>query len=329
MAMAVLGSGEFTYEVSGENWGKLPEGWFYREATSVDVDSKDNVYVFNRGNHPMIVFDREGNVLRSWGEGIFTNPHGVTIAPDEEVWCVDNVDHSIRRFTAEGKLMFTLSERNKPAPVMSGKPFNGPTRVAVDPRNGEILIADGYGNARVHRFSADGKRLIRSWGESGTEPGQFNIVHDIAVDRDGWIYVADRENRRIQVFSPDGKLEARWTDFSRAAAVHVSRGRKQQVFVGEYFGGGTEAYHTAMRLGPRLSILDTEGRVLTRLGEHPFGDEPGRFYAPHAIATDSRGDIYVAEVSFVEFGMHMEPPRELRSMQKLIRKSPISDPPRA
>ena len=91
--MVTLGTGEYTYEVSGENWGKLPEGWFYKEATSVDVDSKDNVYVFNRGNHPMIVFDPEGNVLRSWGEGgLFTNPHAVTVAPDDcfHCWSISN-----------------------------------------------------------------------------------------------------------------------------------------------------------------------------------------------------------------------------------------------
>jgi len=318
--MAILGSKQFTYEVSGDNWGKLPEGWFYKEATSVDVDSKDNVYVFNRGNHPMIVFDSEGNVLRSWGEGIFTNPHAVTIGPDDTVWCVDNVDHSIRQFTPEGKLLFTLAEPNKPSPMMSGKPFNRPTRVAIDPRNGEILVADGYGNARVHRFSADGNGLLASWGESGTEPGQFNIVHDIAIDRNGWIYIGDRENRRIQVFSPEGRFETQWVNLSRTAAVHVSKGDEQLVYVGEYFAVSPEVCKIAMRLGPRVSILDTNGRVLARLGDYPFGDEPGRFYAPHAVATDSRGDIYVAEVSYSEFGKKKDLPKELRSMQKLIMK---------
>ena len=318
--MAVLGSGNFTYEVSGKNWGKLPEGWSYREATSVDVDSSDNVYIFNRGSHPMIILDSNGNFLRSWGEGLFTSPHGVTIDPDDSVWCVDNKDHSIRKFTGEGRLVFTLAGRNRPSPAMSGKPFNGPTRVAIDPRNREILVADGYGNARVHRFSPDGKKILNSWGESGTDPGQFNIVHDIAIDRDGWIYIGDRENRRIQIFSPDGRFETQWGNFSRTACVHISGGNEPLVYVGEYFGGGPEAYQTGKRLGPRISILDTRGNLIERLGDKPFGDEPGRFYAPHAVATDSRGDIYVAEVSYTEFGMLMTPPRELRSMQKLIRK---------
>jgi DNA-binding beta-propeller fold protein YncE len=318
--MAVLGSGKFTYEVTGKNWGKLPEGWFYREATAVDVDSKDNVYVFNRGNHPMIVFDSNGSVLRSWGEGMFTNPHGVTIGPDDTVWCVDNGDHSIRKFTSEGKLLFTLAERNKQSPPMSGKPFNRPTRIAIDPGNGDVLVTDGYGNARVHRFSPDGKRLLKSWGESGTDPGQFNVVHDIAVDREGWIYVADRENRRIQIFSPEGKYETQWGNFSKTAAIHISGKDEQTVYVGEYFGGGVGAFDSGMRLGPRVSILDTSGKLLARLGDKPYGEEPGRFYSPHSVATDSRGDIYVAEVSYAEYGRRMDPPRELRSMQKLVKK---------
>jgi len=317
--MALLGEGEYTYEATDGDWGRLPQGWFYREATSVAVDSEDRVYVFNRGNHPMIVFDPEGNVLRAWGEGVFLNPHSVTVAPDDTVWCVDNQDHSIRQFSPEGRLLRTLNEPGRCAPAMSGRPVCGPTRVAIDPRNGEILVADGYGNARVHRFSPDGRRLLASWGESGTAPGQFNIVHDIDIDPEGRIYIADRENRRVQVFDPQGRLEARWGDFSRAAAVHVAKSGKRLVFVGEYFGGGTEAYATARRLGPRLSILDGNGRMLARLGDESYGEAPGRFWAPHAIALDSRGDIYVAEVSFAEFGSKMDPPHELRSMQKLMR----------
>jgi DNA-binding beta-propeller fold protein YncE len=203
---------------------------------------------------------------------------------------------------------------------MSGRPFNGPTRIAIDPRTGELLVADGYGNARVHRFSSDGKRLLNSWGESGTDQGQFNMVHDIAIDRNGWIYIGDRENRRIQIFSPEGKFEAQWTNLSRTAAVHISKGERQLVYVGEYFGGGVESYSTAMRLGPRISIFDTSGTLLVRLGDHPFGDEPGRFYAPHGLSTDSRGNIYVAEVSYTEYGRLMNPPKEIRSMQRLTLK---------
>ena len=210
----------------------------------------------------------------------------------------------------------TLNEPYHHSPAMSGKPFCSPTRVAIDPRNGDILVADGYGNAKVHRFSPDGKHLLNSWGQAGTELGSFNIVHDIDIDPDGYIYIGDRENRRIQVFNPEGGLEARWGDLSRTAAVHVSDGL---IYVGEYYAGGEEAYKIAGQLGPRISILDGKGEVVVRLGNEAFGDKPGRFYAPHAVATDSVGNIYVAEVSFAEFGRLLDPPKELRSMQKLIK----------
>ena len=316
--MALLGPPEFRYEVSGEDWGELPEGWTYREATSVAVDARDNVYVFNRGGHPMIVFDRHGKFLRSWGEGIFTNPHGVAMGPDDTVLCIDSGGHTVRKFTLDGRLLMTLGVDGRPAPPMSGDPFHAPTDAAIDPRNGDIYVADGYSNARVHKYSPDGRQLL-SWGESGTDPGQFNIVHNIAVDRDGWVYVADRENRRIQVFDSNGKYEAQWVNLSRAATVRLDPKGAPLVFVGEYFAG-QPSNSTGRSLGPRVTIFDAGGNVLARLGDQPPGDEPGRFYSPHGISVDSRGDIYVAEVSFSDYGRHMDPPTELRSLQKLVKQ---------
>ena len=251
---AVLGAGAFTYEVSGDDWGNLPGGWSYKEATAVAVDSRDNAYVFNRGEHPMIVLDRDGNLVREWGHGVFSNPHGVSAGPDDSIYCVDNADHTVRKFTPEGKLMMTLGTKDRPAAVMSGEPFNAPTHLAVDPRNGDMYVADGYGNARVHKYDPDG-RLLFSWGESGTDPGEFSIVHNITVDRDGWVYVADRENRRVQVFDWNGKFETQWGNLSRAAAICVDQGDDQRVYVGEYFAG-----ISSNEIGPRLGPRVTEGR---------------------------------------------------------------------
>ena len=316
--MVQLGSGEYTYEVSGENWGDLPEGWVYQEATAVAVDSSDNVYVFNRGGHPVIVFDSDGKFLSSWGEDIFSTPHGITIGPDDSVYCVDTGDSTIRKLTTDGKLIFTLGDPGNPAPPMSGKPFNRPTHVGIDPRDGRILVADGYSNAHVHTYDPDGNYL-GTWGESGTDVGQFNIVHNIDIDSDGYVYIGDRENHRVQIFDENGRYETQWVNMSRAAAVYIDkRGESDVVYVGEYFAG-IASNDIGTDLGPRVSIYEKDGTLLARVGRESYGDEPGRFYSPHGIAVDSRGDIYVAEVSYSDYGMKMEPPRELRSLQKLVK----------
>ncbi|MCH7653333.1 MAG: hypothetical protein IIB14_06605, partial [Chloroflexi bacterium] len=236
--MVLLGSGEFTYEVSGEDWGVLPEGATLKEATAVDVDANDNVYVFNRGEHPVIVLDRGGGFLRSWGEGIFETPHGAAIGADESVFLIDSGDHTVRKFSLDGRLLLTLGEVGKPSGRLSGDPFNGPTHVAVHPGNGNVYVSDGYSNARVHEFTPDGG-LVKSWGESGTDPGQFNTVHNLAVDRDGWVYVADRENHRVQVFDSNGRFETQWGNLAMASCL-VLDPTQPVLYLGEFFAGIAE-----------------------------------------------------------------------------------------
>ena len=120
-----------------EGWGKLPDGWHFVEATSVAVDRTDNVWVFNRGEHPVIEFDRRGNFLRSWGEGTVRRAHGITIGPDDSVWLTDDLQHTVRQLTPDGKLLLTIGDPDKPAELQGGKPFNRPTHVALCP-NREI-----------------------------------------------------------------------------------------------------------------------------------------------------------------------------------------------
>ncbi len=314
--MVALGTEAFTYEVV-ENWARLPDGWSLKEVGAVGVDTHDNVYVFNRGQHPMMVFDRQGNFLRSWGEGIFPRAHGVTMAPDDTMFCTDDGDHTVRKCTLDGKVLFTLGTSGKPAPFMSGDPFNRCTHVAIDPRNGDFYVSDGYGNARVHKYSPDG-RLLFSWGESGTDPGQFNIAHNIATDREGWVYVADRENQRVQVFDPNGKFEAQWVNMARPCGLYIDQ-TAGLAYIGE-LGSAIGPNSQAVRLGPRVSIYDTQGHLLARVGDQPEGEAPGQFIAPHGICIDSRGDIYVGEVSWTHTGSRLTPPRELRSLQKLAHK---------
>jgi DNA-binding beta-propeller fold protein YncE len=313
--MATLGQDKFTYEVI-ENWAKLPNDWTFKEVGGVGADAQDNVYVFSRGAHPMMVFDRDGNFLRSWGEGLFPRAHGVTMGPDETMFLTDDGDHTVRKCTLDGKVLFTLGTSGKPAPFMSGDPFHRCTHVAIDPRNGDFYVSDGYGNARVHKYTPDGK-LLFSWGESGTDPGEFNIVHNIATDKDGWVYVADRENHRVQVFDPNGKFETQWVNMARPCGLYLDQS-SGLAYIGE-LGAAIGPNAKARKLGPRVSIYNTEGQVLARLGEGPEGEEPGLFIAPHGICIDSRGDIYVGEVSWTHTGSRLNPPREIRSLQKLAR----------
>jgi DNA-binding beta-propeller fold protein YncE len=313
--MVTLGTGNYTYEVV-ENWAKLPDGWGFKEVAAVGVDANDNVYAFNRGEHPMMVFDRHGSFLRSWGEGVFPRAHGITASPDDTFFCTDDGDHTVRKCTLEGKVLFTLGMSGKPAPFMSGEPFNRCTHVAIDPRTGDFYVSDGYCNARVHKYSPDGK-LLFSWGESGTDPGEFNIVHNIATDSAGWVYVADRENHRIQVFDANGKFETQWVNMARPCGLYIDQAH-DVAYVGE-LGVAIGSNAQANGVGPRISLYDTKGNVLARLGNKPEGEASGQFIAPHGICIDSRGDIYLGEVSWTHTGSRLNPPRELRSLQKLAR----------
>jgi DNA-binding beta-propeller fold protein YncE len=314
----VIGSGAFKYAVA-ENWGRLPEGWSYREVAGVATDIKDNVYVFNRGRHPVIVFDREGNFLRSWGEGMISRAHGIDIGPDDTLYLTDDHDHVVRKCTLQGKLLLTIGSPGKSAAYMSGLPFHQCTHTALSP-TGEIYVSDGYGNARVHKYSPEGSLLL-SWGEPGTDPGQFNIVHNICTDQEGWVYVADRENHRVQVFDANGKYETQWNNLHRPCGLHMLRGPAPLCFIGE-LGPAMDVNRNVPNLGPRVSIVSAEGEILCRLGGRHAGEAPGEFIAPHGIAVDSRGDIYVGEVSntfWALAGLLVECPRELRSLQKLVK----------
>ena len=320
--MAVrIGEGDFVYEVA-EGWGNLPEGWGFKEVAAVGVDAKGRVYAFNRGEHPMIVFNREGEFLNSWGEGLFPRAHGITMGPDDTIYCTDDDDHTVRKCTYDGRVLLTLGTSGKPAPFHSGEPFNRCTHVAICPVNNDIYVSDGYGNASVHKYD-EGGNLLFSWGGPGTEPGLFNIVHNISTDKDGYVYVADRENHRVQIFDSKGKYETQWVNMAKPCGLYIDDGSfdadgRQLCYIGE-LGATISANEGAPGLGPRVSVYNLQGEVLARLGDTGPGESPGKFIAPHGIALDSNGDLYVAEVSWTTAGSMFEPPREIRSLQKLVK----------
>jgi len=318
----ILGADDYRYEVH-DNWAKLPPGMeFNADVAAVGVDSHDNVYAFNRGKHPMCVFDRHGNFLRSWGEGIFVRPHGVFMALDETIWLTDDGDHTVRQCTIDGKVLLTIGVPGKPAPHMSGEPFHRCTHTALSP-HGDLYISDGYGNSRVHKYTPDGRRLF-SWGEPGTDPGQFNIAHNICCDPGGWVYVADRENHRVQVFDGNGKYETQWNNMHRPSGLYMESGTKTpRFFIGE-IGPDMAVNIDLPNCGPRVSIYTSKGELLARLGHAHAGLDPGQFISPHGLAVDRHGDIYVGEVSFTNWDRRVRAkgeqlPPGLRSLQKLVK----------
>jgi DNA-binding beta-propeller fold protein YncE len=325
----LFGSGAYTYRVE-DGWGKLPDGWSLNDVAAVGVDRHDRVYVFNRGAHPMIVFDREGNFLRSWGEGVFLRPHGVNMAPDDTVFLTDDGDHTVRKCTLDGKVLLTLGIPGRPSGYQSGHPFNRCTHTALSPQ-GEIFVSDGYGNARIHKYTPDGRHLM-SWGEPGTDPGQFNLPHNLVCDDGGMLYVADRENHRVQVFDGHGRYQGQWNNLHRPSGLFMTGGKCPVCYIGE-IGPYLNANFGWPNVGPRISVVTNDGKLLARIGAIPgAGTGPGQFISPHGIAVDSRGDIYVGEVSYTAWSSNfpdLPRPENLRSLQKFVRVPHAGDAPAA
>src|SRR5947209_2438522 len=324
----VVGTGDLTYEALA-HWETLPAGWSFVEVAGVATDSRDRVYVFNRGEHPVIVFDRDGRFLSSWGEGVFQRAHGIFIGPDDAVYCTDDLDNTVRKFTPEGKLLLTLGTSGQASDTgidgidyrtirRVGPPFHRPTNVALA-ADGSIYVTDGYGNARVHKFSPDG-RLLFSWGEPGSGPGQFNLPHGIALDREGRVYVADRENSRLQIFTPDGEYLTEWTDVARPMQVCIDG--RERVFVVE-LGWRAGLFPWLVAPTPeapaaRLSVFDREGRLQARWGGGDDPCAPGNFFAPHDVCIDSHGDLYVGEVVLSAGGNRGLVPASCHALQKFV-----------
>ena len=288
------GSGEYIYTLA-ESWTKLPIGESLVDVTGISIDSNDNVYVFNRSKRPMIVFDRDGNEVGSWGAGLFKRPHGSCMTPDGNIFATDDSGHVVYKFTKKGELLMTLGNPDQPSDTgyrlgldiferlssikKSAGPFNLPTGVALSSK-GDIFISDGYGNARVHRFNPEGK-LLQSWGEPGPGKGQFRLPHNIWIDKKDNIWIADRENHRVQIFDIEGNFLDQWTDLFRPT--HVYMDKDETVYISE--------------LSRRISIFDIDGQLLARWGNEAHRMEEPLLVGPHVICVDSQGDLYVGEVA--------------------------------
>lgn len=271
--MIMIGTGDYRYEYRPD-WAKLPAEMEFQAPSAVAVDSHDNLYVFQRGDPPVLVFDRDGNMIAQWTrkDGVPADAHLVYVGPDDGVYLADRDAHQILKYTSEGELVMSLGNRHR-AELQA--PFNHPADMCVAPPGsplaGEIFVADGYGNSSVHHFSASGNH-IDSFGSPGSSAGEFRVPHSVRVSVDGRIYVADRENNRVQIFSPDGEFIEEWTDFKKPMGIHIDTAGI--VYVTDQV--------------PRLSILTLDGQLLAR----------GRtFEQAHNVYTDSAGNIYGADVA--------------------------------
>jgi hypothetical protein len=275
--MAQAGTGEYTYELI-RDFCKLPEGQSFGLVSRVAADAQDRIYVFQRKDPPVVVFDRDGKYLGAWGSGQVTDPHGLKIVGDT-VYTTDRSDSVAKSFTLDGKPLLELGQRGvhsdtgcEGPPYLAARaagPFNHPTEMIAHP-NGDIYVTDGYRNARVHRFTRDG-RLVTSWGTPGRAEGEFHLPHSIAFDDDGKLYIADRSNKRIQIFTADGEFLGQWTGMG--GPNDITRGKDGNFYIAEQEDGGNPAY---------VCVRDANGAVLARMESRHV----------HGVGVDSKGDIY-------------------------------------
>jgi streptogramin lyase len=231
-----------------------------------------DILVLARSAHPVMVFDPEGRFVTAWGEGCFSGfVHGLSVDSAGHVWIADSGQHEVTEHGADGTLIRTLGDREFPAPTYYGRPFNMPTGVAFA-ANGDVYVSDGYGNRRVHRFSPDGT-LQRSWGGPGNGPGEFAVVHFIAIDDRDRVYIADRENDRVQIFDADGEFLAAWMEFRHPSDLAFGR---ERIYIGAQDG---------------LSIW-TKDRVL--IARWDRNDPYEGAFNIHGIWIDADENIYLA-----------------------------------
>ncbi|HAW90389.1 MAG TPA: hypothetical protein DCX61_06980 [Gemmatimonadetes bacterium] len=271
-----------------------PAAWNFGQVSAVATSADGYVVVLHRGAQPIMLFDGGGGFVGAWGGDLFSNgkiiiiapadreagqsgytavygaagchacgAHSVRVDPDGNIWVVDAPGHVVYKTSPQGRVLMELGLRGVAG--MSRNTFNLPTDVAFGP-NGDVYVSDGYGNARVVKYTAGGQYALE-WGSRGTGPGEFGLPHNLVVDAEGRVYVADRDNRRVQVFAPDGGFLAEWPNIGAVSALFMTE--EQQIWT-----GGT--------------LRNLEGVALARL---PGGD------GGHGMTTTDAGDVFVAQLA--------------------------------
>ncbi len=254
-------------------WDSTHTGTELDKILGIGIDTHGRVYATaGKGSRGVIVFDSDGKVIDAWGEG-FIDKHGLRVI-DNHVWVTDRQRHLVMQFTLDGQLFRCLGTDGQNG--LDNNQFDMPADVAIGP-DGDIYVADGYANSRVMRFSPDGE-FQQSWGCKGTGPGEFDLVHNIVIDKTGRILIADRNNRRIQIFDLDGAFIEQWTHLGTPFGLALDDGNR-------IYATDGQANH--------VYVLDSTGRVLCEFGS--TGTGPSQFNVAHSIAVDGNRTIYVSE----------------------------------
>lgn len=284
-------------------WPKLPEGYVFGEVTGVAVDSHNHVFVFHRTAHStrpvhlekqegpiagatVMCFDgASGALVAQWGENLFREPHGLSVDKDDNLWLTDRELNQIYKFSHDGKLLLTVGEKGVAG--LDGRHFFGPAAVAVAP-DGSFYVSDGYGNSRVAKFSPTGEFLF-DWGKKGSGPGEFNTVHNVALDAQGRVYIADRSNARIQIFTADGKFITQWKSDALGRPWALAFSADGFVYVVD---GGDLKFNPPDRA--HILKLDLTGKILDQWSA--YGNYDGQIYWGHDIAVSRDGAVYVGDI---------------------------------
>jgi hypothetical protein len=271
-----------------DNFFKIPKGMFMAEAAGVAINSKGHIFILNRGNYPLLEFDQEGSFLTSYGEGspVFHVPHSIRFDSEDNLWLVGAADNMVVKFDRTLRVIQALGRRSSdlgwvymthgieraiPPPA----DFYQPTDTAIGP-DGNTYVTDGYGNSRVAKFTKEGN-LIKYWGDRGTRPGQFSTPHNIIIDKNSNVYVADRANNRVQVFDTDGNFKKEWDLDGPPWSLCMPPG-SQVMFIGSV---------------GRVYKMDLNGNILGEFGK--LGRLPGYFDSIHAMACPDEKTLYLAE----------------------------------
>ena len=286
-----------------KDWPQLAAGYKIGPAVGIGIDSKEHIFIFSRagrewkelmpvpatfisGKTVLEIDNKTGKLINSWGDHLFIMPHGLTVDAQDNVWVTDVELHQVFKFSHEGRLLMTLGQAG-----VSGHDsvhFNRPTGVAVA-ADGSFFVSDGYGNSRVVKFSATGKYLSE-WGVKGTIPGAFDIPHAIELDDSGKVYVADRDNHRIQIFNSDGQFLKQVQDesFGHLCSIVFDKKQKRIIAVDDMISIGM------LHKGSDIILFDSTASSFSRLGRSGHYNGPVCWY--HDVAIDKEGSIYVVDL---------------------------------